>query len=280
MVDNPPQLVSELIDATMASWNEELVRQVFTPLDAESVLKIPLCTRQIDDFWAWAWERSGVFSVRSAYRVLKQIQDEGHSSAGSSSGEEESWKRLWKLNVQPKFRIFWWRVMIGFLPAKAELARRHIGEDVSCALCGHEDETLFHSLVTCTHAQVFWAEALRFFGCTLPTLLPMTWTRDLLDPSFIAKEDAAVVISVMWAIWSDRNKYTLGERQYQPIRSMELIQEHLRALNIPANDKIIQRQKERWKAPAEGVAKLNVDAATDATGGRAGTAVVAKNNNG
>ena len=61
---------------------------------------------------------------------------------------------------------------------------------------------------------------------------------------------------------------------------MEPIQEHLRALNIPANDKVVQRQKERWKAPAEGVAKLNVDAATDATGGRAGTAVVARNHKG
>ena len=170
--------------------------------------------------------------------------------------------------------------MKGFLPAKAELARRHIGEDVICALCGHEDETLFHSLVTCTHAQVFWAEALRFFGCTLPTMLPMTWTRDLLDPSFIAKEDAAVVISVMWAIWSDRNKYTHGERQYQPLRSMEIIQEHLRALNIPASDTAVQWRKERWKPPAEGVVKLNMDAATDATGGRAGTAVVAKNHKG
>ena len=61
MVDNPPQLVSELIDATSTSWKEELVRQVFTPLGAESVLKIPLCTKQVEDFRAWAGDPRGIF---------------------------------------------------------------------------------------------------------------------------------------------------------------------------------------------------------------------------
>ena len=50
LVLNPPRRVSDLIDATSASWREELVRTTFMAFDAEAILKIPLCSRHIDDF--------------------------------------------------------------------------------------------------------------------------------------------------------------------------------------------------------------------------------------
>ena len=40
------------------------------PIDAEAILSIPLCTRNIPDFWAWSAEKKGGFSVRSAYRLI------------------------------------------------------------------------------------------------------------------------------------------------------------------------------------------------------------------
>ena len=52
LVEDKPTLVSELIDRSSASWREEKVREVFIPLDAESILGIPLCTRRVADFWA------------------------------------------------------------------------------------------------------------------------------------------------------------------------------------------------------------------------------------
>ena len=76
LVPAPPEKVSELIDTTTASWKEGLVRAVFTPFDAEEILKIPLCTRRIDDFWAWNEEKRGTFSVCSAYRMIVRIKTE------------------------------------------------------------------------------------------------------------------------------------------------------------------------------------------------------------
>jgi hypothetical protein len=35
--------------------------------------------------------------------------------------EEEKWKRLWKLDVLPRVRVFWWRVLKGILPDFATL---------------------------------------------------------------------------------------------------------------------------------------------------------------
>ena len=50
LVTNPPQLVTELIDYSTATWWEELIQQVFVPIDVEAILQIPLCSRQVDDF--------------------------------------------------------------------------------------------------------------------------------------------------------------------------------------------------------------------------------------
>ena len=85
MVDNPPQTVSELIAASSASWKEVLVHQVFTPLDAESVLKIPLCTRQVEEFWAWAGDPRGIF--RCDRHISYSIESRGEEKLGWRAGK-------------------------------------------------------------------------------------------------------------------------------------------------------------------------------------------------
>lgn len=73
LVADPPQLVSDLIDHTRAAWREDLLRQVFIPIVVEAILQIPLCTRLVDDFWAWNDDPRGRFSVRSAYKMIVKI---------------------------------------------------------------------------------------------------------------------------------------------------------------------------------------------------------------
>lgn len=69
-VAHPPQLVAELLDIPNARRNHELIGQVFLPYDASAIMQIPLCTRNMEDFWSWNFEKSGVFTVRSAYRMI------------------------------------------------------------------------------------------------------------------------------------------------------------------------------------------------------------------
>jgi len=49
---DPPQLVSELIDPTTASWDRQKVTRFFNSIDAEVICSIPLSTRRQDDVWA------------------------------------------------------------------------------------------------------------------------------------------------------------------------------------------------------------------------------------
>lgn len=73
-MQNLPRLVSELIDNTTATWREDRVREVFTPIDAEAILKIPLCTRNVGDFWASNGDCKGHFSVRSSYNLIIKLK--------------------------------------------------------------------------------------------------------------------------------------------------------------------------------------------------------------
>ncbi|KAE8786793.1 ras-related protein RABF1 [Hordeum vulgare] len=56
-------MVSDLLLSASASWNVDLVRSIFLPIDAEAILKIPVCTSNVEDFWAWAPDKKGKFSL-------------------------------------------------------------------------------------------------------------------------------------------------------------------------------------------------------------------------
>jgi hypothetical protein len=51
-------------------WNRPLLEKVFHPLDIEVIESIPISTRGQGEFWAWHFERKGVFLVRSVYRMM------------------------------------------------------------------------------------------------------------------------------------------------------------------------------------------------------------------
>jgi hypothetical protein len=61
--------VSKLFDNKHREWNHRLVRNIFLPVDADAILKIRIPTIEISDQFAWHFEKSGLFSVKSAYKL-------------------------------------------------------------------------------------------------------------------------------------------------------------------------------------------------------------------
>jgi hypothetical protein len=112
LVANPPQMVSELIDETSMTWKEELIRACFLPMDPNAILNIPLCTRRQLDFWAWNYDSKGIFSVRSAYRMIintkinRENYYEGNPGSSNSDSVMKGWCSLWKTKVPSKIRVF------------------------------------------------------------------------------------------------------------------------------------------------------------------------------
>ena len=65
--------VSELIDEAKGEWNVDLVKHVFLPDDAHTILGIPRSSKRNRDRMIWAYTPQGTFTVNSAYKVALSL---------------------------------------------------------------------------------------------------------------------------------------------------------------------------------------------------------------
>jgi hypothetical protein len=107
-------LVSKLIDHDIGCWKIDMVRRNFIPPEADAILNIPLRRGGGDDFWAWSLEKAGNYTIKTVYRALMSRNEysalDEWTITETSITEKQMWSALWKLNVMPKVRVFWWRV--------------------------------------------------------------------------------------------------------------------------------------------------------------------------
>jgi hypothetical protein len=123
--------VNELIiDPTTGSWDEALVRETFWQEDADCILSIPV-HEGMNDIAAWHFNKNGLFSVRSAYKVLVEDRKRSNerrggasSSSSSSRAGDQLWKRVWNLDCPKKMIHFLWRMGHNCLALHINLKRR------------------------------------------------------------------------------------------------------------------------------------------------------------
>jgi hypothetical protein len=145
METNAPRLESELIDPTMAIWDQQKLETFFVPVDREVINNIALSTKRQHDFWAWHNKRRGVFSVRSAYRMLVNTRGhatvwlEGRAGKSDRETEEKEWATLWHVLVPAKVRVFLWRLARSSIPTGDVLAHRNMASQNTYAICGEKD---------------------------------------------------------------------------------------------------------------------------------------------
>lgn len=150
--------VEELIDPHTGQWDEVLIRDVFWPVDVHRILQIPLRVHVMDDFVSWHYNRTGSFTVRSAYHTefKHQFGRQVDQSSPQGSREQDIWKHVWALRVPGKVKHFVWKVIRGVLPCFGTLAGRHIPVTGQCPVCrvGYEDTQ--HCLFQCARALEIW----------------------------------------------------------------------------------------------------------------------------
>ncbi|RLN00854.1 hypothetical protein C2845_PM06G28080 [Panicum miliaceum] len=186
-------------------------------LEVTEILKIKPSTMLAEDVRAWAFEKNGLYSVRSAYRLLKDEQAAmamAKSDEARGSGDDRAWNLIWKLKVPLKVHLFWWRALQNFLPSKLELKWGHIIPESYCELCGDPEEMVFHVIFCCPVAKRFWAEV--FPGISIPMLHPSTWAMDVLDTNICSVNTASLVVCEAWTLWSARNARRHGRKTWEP----------------------------------------------------------------
>ena len=94
-----------------------------------------------EDTWVWKDGETMVFTIKSAYKILKEdVQGE----------KGELYVSFWKIKAQPSALVTAWRVLEDKISTRENLVRRGIRKDSCiCFLCGEEEETTSHLFCTC-----------------------------------------------------------------------------------------------------------------------------------
>uniref|UniRef100_A0A803MM62 Reverse transcriptase zinc-binding domain-containing protein n=1 Tax=Chenopodium quinoa TaxID=63459 RepID=A0A803MM62_CHEQI len=119
------------------TWDADKVHQCFLPADASAILALETPTLQKEDFRFWASTASGNYTVKTGYAMLIQPL--------TSHSVSPFWKVLWSLQLQPKWKLFLWKLFHNGLVVKSELQRRGVSiQDVSCDQCITQLEDFNH----------------------------------------------------------------------------------------------------------------------------------------
>nr|DAD25053.1 TPA_asm: hypothetical protein HUJ06_026517 [Nelumbo nucifera] len=254
-------VVSDLWIPGHKEWDVEMIHELFGPRDASAILNIPLSYSSQEDQLIWHFSPNGVYSVKSGYRVARDLNTT-ISQAVISGG----WDKLWKLSIPPKVKSFVWRVCRECLPYKDQLARCGIQLDTSCHLCNTNVESLSHVLLSCSYAQACWSKV----GISVNVSNHASFADCLLE--FLAETDydkSGRACMVLWSIWSQRNSKLWRNNFKLPDHvvtgSLQLLHDWKQAQIQKRLGMVINLNHQgdgNWRAPPLGSFKCNVDAAS------------------
>lgn len=208
--------VEELIDPITNTWDVQLLNQSLEQEDVQAILQIPVFD-QFDDFPAWHYDKKGLFSVKSAYKVARDWEAHhsihGHptSSIVVQDAKGFQWKKLWSLPLPNKVLHFLWRVATNSLPMRMKLKRRGMEVDTRCPLCFRFNEDGGHAFCKCKMVKPIWRklqlEDIREKLCDCPNVISFLETILNLD-----EEKKLTVCCILWIWWSERNKANVGDK--------------------------------------------------------------------
>ena len=88
--------VYAIIDKDSRCWDEERVCAEFSPQEAQTILGIPLSSRQVHNTLIWADSTPGKYTTKNAYKLLSRTPTVGPSNPSTHSS---SWNHIWDLEV-------------------------------------------------------------------------------------------------------------------------------------------------------------------------------------
>ena len=258
-------------------------RMLFLPFEADTILKIPLSQRPPEDTIIWIGNKRGVSTVKSAYYIAAKLQsdkDLGESSSGDSSSI--IWKKLWKLKLPPKVKIFSWRACVNGLPVYVKMAEKGIHLSSDCPIFGEESESLTHALILCDFALSVWS---LWQDCPLNLLVNATDFIDVMH-KFCSSPNIAHLeyfFATAWAIWHNRNLLMHNEKGLTPLQVWDLARSVLEDFHEVNNVlcSVKQGPNVGWMAPPPGYFKVNVDDVSPLDGkGISGVGAIVRNDGG
>ncbi|CAL1375417.1 unnamed protein product [Linum trigynum] len=191
-------------------WNLDLIEQTCLPDEVEAIKRIPIGMDNLEDSWVWYPEKSGAFSVKSAYHLFRTSERNrtGSEDPNHPDCTSKAWKWLWSLSLPPKIKNFIWRITRNAVATKRNLWFRKVITSPVCTLCEEEIEDVWHCLFGCPHAVLIWQRSFAGIPLPHPSLPILMWLFHLND--VISFSSMVAVIAILWAIWNARNGWIFG----------------------------------------------------------------------
>ncbi|CAM8977245.1 unnamed protein product [Rhodiola kirilowii] len=176
-----------------------------------------------DAKYYWKEEGSGVFTVRTAYKLAVSMEKRRQHGVGEQSNDRQIqvfWKSLWKLKVPPRVKLFGWRLYHNSLPTMRNLLRRGCDVQDRCCFCSSHGEDAVHLFKNC-----WWIRSL-LNGFDLPDAV---WNNTCDSPGYwiwlcakvSSEEQFRTLLCGLWLEWRVRNNIVHGKEDYN-IRALQL----------------------------------------------------------
>ncbi|GMI91035.1 hypothetical protein like AT4G29090 [Hibiscus trionum] len=245
--------VNDLMNQNSREWNVQLIRQHFNQQDSTAILSIPLTASPLHDKLVWRGERTGLYTVRSGYRMLLNNNQ-------ATIEDKQTYKLLWSAECPSKVRIFTWKSIWNYIPTFQNLHRKRISPNARCARCNSQTESLEHVFRECLFSQQLW----HCLGVTWPAVVGSLTYFEWLSWLFkhTGGHSIELVIYTVWAIWHSRNKYIHEGKISTVIGTTDFIRgcviEYKDTLGVCSGPRVIEVV--HWSPPLAGFFKINVDA--------------------
>ncbi|XP_018853114.2 uncharacterized protein LOC109015083 [Juglans regia] len=274
--------VSSLIDPDTKTWNLPQIEEVLGEEEAKLIIQIPLNASHILDKLIWRSATDGLFTVRRAYHLHKELRAQAQGQSSNREQLSEEWKVLWKLNVLPATKNFLWKACRNGLPTLSNLYKKRITEKPWCPICLNEEETVFHMAWNCPATQDVWGQCSRILQKRFFPLMSFRelWNLICQVADMKVLEEFATVSRL---IWNRRNKFIFQQVFLHPNEVIRQASEALIEMETCRITRSIQPkedQKERWTPPPEFLFKMNWDASVDKFRGRIGIGVIIRDHKG
>lgn len=108
---------------------------------------VPILNSNTKDKRVWVITNNGEFSVKSATWIQNR---------GNNFGRSNLLKKMWKLTISRKVKMFAWLMINDRLQTNDWLIRFGNNINKSCPKCRMEDENIMHLFVKCQFGKSMW----------------------------------------------------------------------------------------------------------------------------
>ncbi|CAN1274310.1 Putative ribonuclease H protein At1g65750 [Linum perenne] len=273
--------VCDLLIPGLFEWDQELLEGLFEPREVQAIIDIPLGVGGTTDKRIWHYDKKGIYSVKSAYRVLTS-----YINLRPDLTVDGAWPQVWNLTAPPRIKTFLWRLARSVIPTRAVLRQRHIAVPASCGVCAGDPEYYNHLFFDCSFAEDCWESASLSNWVNQIKLNAHSFDDRLVAFLRHPSEDCrAKAATVLWGIWKERNRRVWTNEACTARTATKLALDDIanwKAAQTPAP--ILNQQPrpacEKWHAPPSGSMKCNSDVGFLASENKMGMGIVLRDSEG